>query len=274
MGNEPAVDRIPTTVEAVAASVACAQTLGLPGGDPEVIAEGYSTRVHLRPAPVVARVITTGRVLRGDPMPWLTREVAVAQFLAAAGAPIVPPWADPGPYLANGLEVSLWQWVHAEPGQVSQSAFGELVGELHAALSLYEKDLPPLVGPLTDIATALTVSDDAVLHRAAAELVPLALSWPRRPVHGDAHPGNVLLTAEGPRWTDFEDVCVGPVEWDFAPASVSDEAVAAYPGRIDRVRLEECRDLRRLQDLALDLADGVPDAARYDELTNALRRRL
>lgn len=113
MGNEPAVDRIPTTVEAVAASVACAQTLGLPSGDPEVIAEGYSTRIHLRPAPVVARVITAGRVLRGDPMPWLTREVTVAQFLAAAGAPIVPPWADPGPYMANGLEVSLWQWVQS-----------------------------------------------------------------------------------------------------------------------------------------------------------------
>jgi hypothetical protein len=266
--------RIPTTAEAVAASVACARSLGLPADDPEVIAEGYAVRVRLHPASVVTRVVTVGRVLRGDPMPWLEREVAVARFLAAAGAPVVPPWSDPGPYLADGLEVSLWQWAEHSPGKVAPAVFGVLLGELHAALASYEGDLPPLVGPLTDISSALTLSADAVLHAAAGELVPLALSWARRPLHGDAHPGNVLLTADGPRWTDFEDVCLGPVEWDLASMQVTDDAVAAYPGHVDRARLAECRDLRRLQTLAGVLTDDVQDASLYDELVNALRRRM
>lgn len=188
----------PTTAQAVAASVACARDLGLPADDPEVIAEGYSVRVRLQPSPVVTRVVTIGRELRPDPLPWLEREVAVGQFLARSQARIVPPWHEPGPHLAYGLEVSLWHWVEHRPGAVSGALFATMLGELHTALAMYDGDLPPLVGPLTDISTALRVSRDPVLHRVADELVPAALAWPRRPLHGDAHTGNVLLTPDGP----------------------------------------------------------------------------
>lgn len=160
------------------------------------------------------------------------------------------------------------------PGTVPGSVFGPMLGRLHLALGSYEGDLPPLAGPLADIAMALARCEDDILQRAAEELVPLALSWPRRPLHGDAHTGNVLMTPAGPRWTDFEDVCVGPVEWDLASLTVSDEAVDAYPGRIDRRRLEDCRDLRRLQFLASLLAGGHDDPALYDSLTSRLRQRL
>lgn len=263
-----------TTVDAVAASVACARAVGLPVDHPEVIAEGYSVRVHLHPTPVVSRVVTLGRELRGHPRPWLEREVAVGQFLSTSQVEVVAPWDDPGPHVVDGIDVSLWRWVEHEPGTVSGTDFGTMLGELHATLRSYEADLPPLVGPLTDIATAMTRSDDRVLHRAAEELVPLALSWPRRPLHGDAHTGNVLMTPTGPRWTDFEDVCVGPLEWDLASLTITDEALDAYPGHIDRVRLEECRDLRRLQILASLLVGDFDEAALYEELIARLQRRL
>jgi hypothetical protein len=264
---------VPTTDDAVAASVDCARRLGLPADDPEIIAEGYSVRVRLRPAPVVTRVVTQGRQLRPDPWPWLAREVAVGQFLEASGVPVVPPWTEPGPYVVRGLEVSLWRWTEHHEGTVAPAVFGAMLGELHAALASYDADLPPLVGPLTDIATALTLSDDPVLHRAAARLVPVALAWPRRPLHGDAHTGNVLLTADGPRWTDFEDVCVGPPEWDLASQTLTDEAVDAYPGPVDRTRLQSCRDLRRLQVLASLLADGAGDHPLRAEVAAVLDRR-
>ncbi len=241
---------VPSTADAVSASVACARALGLPADDPQVVAEGYSVRVRLSPAPVVTRVVTVGRELRPDPLPWLEREVAVAQFLAASGTPVVAPWEDPGPHVAEGLEVSLWHWADHDPTTVAPAVFGSMLGRLHAALASCPVELPTLVGPLTDISTALAVSSDPTLHRAAAELVPLALSWPRRPLHGDAHTGNVLMTPDGPRWTDFEDVCVGPAEWDLASMTVADDALAAYPGPVDRARLADCRDLRRLQVLA------------------------
>lgn len=267
------VSAIPSTAEAVAASVACARALGLPTGDPIVVAEGYSVRVHLRPAPVVTRVVTVGRELRPEPLPWLERELSVARFLAASGLPIVSAWHDPGPHIAGGLEVSLWHWADHDSSEVTAAEFGRMLGRLHEALASYPDALPTLVGPLTDVATALTVSDDPTLHRAAADLLPLALTWPRRALHGDAHTGNVLMTATGPRWTDFEDVCAGPVEWDLASMTVTDDALAAYPGPVDRTRLAQCRDLRRLQVLASLLVGEHHDAPLYQRLVTHLDQR-
>jgi hypothetical protein len=264
---------VPSTAQAVSASVACARALGLPGDDPEVVAEGYSVRVRLRPAPVVTRVVTLGRQLRPIPAPWLEREVSVARFLAAAGVPVVPAWDEPGPHTAEGLEVSLWRWVDHDAGEVSAARFGAMLGVLHDALATYPDDLPPLVGPLTDISTALAVSSHPTLHRAASVLLPLARSWPRRPLHGDAHTGNVLITPGGPLWTVFEDVCAGPVEWDLSSMTLTDDALAAYPGPIDRARLADCRDLRRLQVLASLLVGGHDEVPLLESLVAHLERR-
>lgn len=263
---------IPTVADAVAASVAVAARLGLPADDPVVVADGYSVRVRLDPAPVLSRVVTVGRVLRGAPRPWMEREISVARHLAGAGAPVVPPWEDAGPHQAYGLDVSLWRWVEPVPQPVLPETFGSLLGDLHRALEGYDGLLPTLVGPLTDIATALRLGDDPVLHDAAERLVPLALGWPRRPIHGDAHTGNILSTASGPIWMDFEDVCVGPVEWDLASRTLTDDSVDAYPGDVDRQRLEECRDLRNLQVLACLLTDDLQDANAYDDVSARLRR--
>ena len=264
----------PTTADAVAASMACARAVGLSVSDPEVIAEGYSVRVHLHPAPVVSRVVTRGSKSRGLPHPWLEREVAVGQFLSTSPVMVVAPWEDPGPHVIDGIPVSLWHWAERVPGTVSGTDFGMMLGQLHDTLASYEADLPVLIGPLTDIAAAMTYSDNLVLHRVAAELVPLALSWPRRPLHGDAHTGNVLMTATGPRWIDFEDVCLGPVEWDLASLTVTDEALDAYDGHIDRARLEDCRDLRRLQVFASLLAGDSHEPSLYESLLESLQKRL
>jgi hypothetical protein len=43
-----------------------------------------------------------------------------------------------------------------------------------------------------------------------------AFGFVERPLHGEPHLANVLLTPAGPRWIDLEDVCVGPLEWDLA----------------------------------------------------------
>jgi aminoglycoside/choline kinase family phosphotransferase len=73
---------------------------------------------------------------------------------------------------------------------------------------------------------------------------------------GDASLSNLLAAADGPRWNDFEDVCVGPVEWDVAGVS-SDardrygdayrtELLAAYGNRCDpdaRARIDEVHAL-------------------------------
>ena len=188
--------------------------------------------------------------------------------------PSVLPWTIPGPHHTRGMWVSLWQRVDHQPGTVGQAEFGRLLGQLHGALLGYTEPLPPLVGPLTDITTALTITTDPLLHEAARVLVPLALSWPRQPLHGDAHTGNLLTTPEGTVWADLEDVCVGPVEWDLASTTVTNEAVSAYPGAVDSARLEDCRALRRLQILAALLTDDVADPVLHDETVSALEAEL
>lgn len=254
--------------------MACARRLGLPADDPVVVSDGYSVRVHLRPAPVLTRVVTRGRVLRGDPRPWMEREVAVAAYAARRTDVVVPPWHDPGPHEVDGLEVSLWSWVEVVPGTVAPQEVALSLHALHRALADCPVPLPPLAGPLADVDAALRVSDDPVLHGAAAVLLPRALTWPRRPLHGDAHAGNLLPTADGPRWTDLEDVCAGPVEWDLASRTHDERTRRAYPGHLDVTRLQECRDLRTLQVLAAVLLDDQPDDQRDDRPDEGLRGRL
>ena len=59
-------------------------------------------------------------------------------------------------------------------------------------------------------------------------------------LHGEPHPGNLLLTTGGPRFIDLETCCRGPVEFDVAHAP--EEVGRHYPG-IDRDLLRQCRIL-------------------------------
>jgi len=51
-------------------------------------------------------------------------------------------------------------------------------------------------------------------------------------VHGDAHLGNVIQTARGPLWNDWEDTFRGPREWDLACLHATARAFGQEPGPI------------------------------------------
>jgi thiamine kinase-like enzyme len=59
-------------------------------------------------------------------------------------------------------------------------------------------------------------------------------------LHGEPHPGNVLITKQGLLFIDFETCCRGPVEFDLAHAP--EEVSTHYPG-LDYDLLRECRIL-------------------------------
>ncbi len=77
-----------------------------------------------------------------------------------------------------------------------------------------------------------------------------------QPLHGDASLSNLLATGGGPRWNDFEDVCVGAVEWDVAGVlsdararhgeSFSAELLAAYGGGLDRALIAQVDQVHAL----------------------------
>src|ERR1700734_1699814 len=87
-----------------AAAAAAASACGLKPDDLVVVHSGSNVLVHLRPAPVVARVMTGTAVLHDDLQRWLNREVSVLTFLEPSGFAVRPsPLIAPGPYRRNGL---------------------------------------------------------------------------------------------------------------------------------------------------------------------------
>jgi hypothetical protein len=251
------------TARAAAAATAIATAHGLRVEDPAVLAQGYAVRVHLRPAPVVARVSTITALLRTPIESWLGRELDVAAFLAGRGAPVVPPSdaLPPGPHRHDDLCVTFWRYVQPTSSAVPESPVaGRMLGELHAALRDYPGELPLLAPPLGDIPRGLErleragneilPAGDIALLRARYEqllprLSPSALG-PLQPIHGDAHVHNLIAVDGGWLWNDFEDTCLGPVAWDLASLDSDGRALAAYPDAPDPASLGLFRELRRL----------------------------
>ena len=214
---------------AVAAAVAAARAHGLRVDEPVVLRDRLNVLVWLKPAPVVARVAGTIAAVRpGDE--WLRREVAVADSLAAAGAPVVAPSAPScrrARITRTGGWLSFWAHVPAREGPIDPVAAGEALRACHAALRSFAGSLP-LLGVITEAEALLArlaaegtlAPDDARRAPAALRRGPCrrwrTLRAPVQPLHGDAHLGNVLNGPDGPLWNDWEDTCLGPVGWDAA----------------------------------------------------------
>jgi hypothetical protein len=238
----------------LAAAQAVAREHGVACDEAVLIAAGSNALVHLKPAPVVARVMTGTAVLHDDVEQWLAREVAVGAFLAERTDLVVAPSdiLPPGPYEQDGLWMTLWKFV-AHDAQAPPPQPGELgrsLRELHAALA----DFPGDLAPLSEIrdwlkrllaelrpSPPLTQRDIDRLGFELDALTPAVFesSLPAQALHGDASMGNVLRTDNGLLWNDLEDVCAGPVAWDIAglvasartrghSAKFTEELLAAY----------------------------------------------
>jgi hypothetical protein len=239
---------------ALAAAQAVAREHGVACDEAVHIAAGSNVLVHLKPAPVVARVMTGTAMLHDDPEQWLAREVAVGAFLTERTDLVVPPsdLLPPGPHEHDGLWMTLWKFVlhdaHAPPPEPRE--LGGSLRELHAALADFPGDLAPLSGIRDWLARLLaelrpspplTQQDIEWLRFQLDALTPTVFesSLPAQALHGDASLSNVLRTDGGLVWNDLEDVCAGPVAWDVAALVASaetrgqgakfiDELLAAY----------------------------------------------
>lgn len=274
---------------ALQAALRAAGDLGLPSAHAEVLRDRYNLLVHLPRPGVVIRVATATAEVRGPD--WLEREVAVAEALRDAGAPVVPPTrrCEPGPHSVDGFTLTVWDYVEVLPGvEPDPAEAGHRLRACHDVLDGFSPPAPrfpvlvearDLVHRLDRAARALPegaeppqppLADhdlehfDAVADRLTAQV--RALVVPFQQVHGDAHLGNVLPTAAGPLWGDWEDTIAAPREWDLAcalaggapPLGLGDGAagramVDAY-GFHDESVLALMLDVRRLQSVAWALA--------------------
>jgi Phosphotransferase enzyme family len=195
------------------AALAAAAEVGLPVDDPAVFEGAANAFVHLRPAPVLARVTLT--LVRG--VAALESELAFAQ--AAAGC-VAPP-ADGRVHEHGGLHVTFWRYVeHRRTEPEDAPAVGRALRRLHDAvrdtgLSLVRFDR---LDEAEGVASALEHPDRGLMLEAiaAARERLSALTFDEQPLHGDAHMRNAFITDEGPLWADLENVCSGPVEYDLA----------------------------------------------------------
>lgn len=241
--------------------MAVAEEHGLRVGEPVVLNDLFSLMVHLAPAPVVARVATWAPVMRRPAEDWLRREVEVTGWLAGQGAPVVSPSAElpAGPHERDGFAISFWTHLRADPDRtVGTPDCAAMLADLHAALRGYPGELPLLAPAANEIPRGLAALDadagpltpvEADRLRAAADrLRPFwqAPPGPLQPLHGDAHPGNIVATADGLVWIDFEDVCTGPVEWDLALLHQQDPDAVAAHHRCDPETMARCSKLRAL----------------------------
>lgn len=233
---------------------------------------GYANSMFkLEPLPVVARMTgSASKVREGDA--WLKREVKLADHLSRTGASVVRPWNGfpTGPHKLGGHYLTFWEYLEIVPRAVTPSEVGSALCELHEALEEYPGELP-VMGPLEEtwailarreVTDSLTAADLEIIARSSDYVRNACLKREtiHRPLHGDAHYGNLWPTDRGLVWGDFEDSHVGPIEWDLACMTASSTvfgrgeagaaALDAYSRSYDTSLLELLVVARTLQAIA------------------------
>ncbi|MGI5502501.1 phosphotransferase family protein [Lentzea sp. CA-135723] len=218
----------------VRAAVSLAASHGVVSNDPVVLKAASNVLVHLRPAPVVARVAGRTALMRPSVASHFARDLSISAFLAERGVPVVTasPLLPAGPHTHDGHVMVFTEFVPHDPDtRLSSNDLLKLLPDLHAELRHYDGDLP-VRGPLDDLANTLAYLDNLhvplePLHEHFASLRTRWNPTDVQPLHGDAHHGNVLMTPSGPVWNDFEDTWRGPIAWDLACAIGTNEEEAA-----------------------------------------------
>ncbi|WP_051472144.1 aminoglycoside phosphotransferase family protein [Patulibacter minatonensis] len=229
---------------ALRAAGAVADAQRIPCDDPVLVASGSNVLVHLRPSPVVARVMTGTVALHADPRGWLARELAVLRFLAPSGLAVAPcADAAPGPHEQDGLWMTLVGWV-PDTGPAVRPTGGRQVGralrDLHDALEPFPGDLDTAddlrgrIERLLHVLEPADVGGATALTALGSRLDELrgdvfASTLPARALHGDVSLSNLLRTPTGLVWNDFEDTFRGPAHWDVAGLVLSLRGRGAGP---------------------------------------------
>jgi aminoglycoside phosphotransferase (APT) family kinase protein len=232
---------------AVAAAMSIASSLDLAADDAIVLHDSNKLTLRLLPGDVVARVAPAAHQVSQF-------EVEIAQRLAESGCPVaaLEPRVDPRVYEHDGFVVTLWTYYEpAGPREIPPAGYAGALGRLQAGLR--KLDIPaPHFTDRVEQAQRLVASRDRTPALAAAdrELLGGTLRSLSRAIgdrgaaeqllHGEPHPGNVLVTKNGLLFIDFETCCRGPVEFDLAHAP--EEVSGHYPD-INQDLLRECRIL-------------------------------
>jgi hypothetical protein len=257
------VASMPSTIEnelipqAIEAASEVARLIGAGQVAPRLLHHSQHISVLWPSAETVARIIVCTEEAAAE---RLSRELAVARHLAAKQAPVVPASRSlpAGPYFRGKFGLTLWQFAAHAPADGDNPAH---VASAASALSVIHQSLSDYPGALPSFRTridecrillmdrsslpALSDADRKFLLATCDRLIRTLDGLPTElvPLHGDAGAHNVLMTSDGARFTDFEDVCLGPREWDLGWLPQIDLALFEP---VHRGRLSALSDMRSL----------------------------
>lgn len=200
--------------EANRAATIAAAGFGLPA--PELLRVGMNALY--RCGDVVLRV--------GRPSADPILALQLADRLLEIGIPVVRP-ARPSACVVDLLTVTAWHFVKPVDRPVDWTAVGAIVRRLHGLDRCEFPAAYPIPSPVTfpwwDFDRLLAETSDLVDEAALAgltETVDRNAGWAAFAdvvtCHGDVHPGNVLMTMDGPLLLDWDLMCTAPAGWDHA----------------------------------------------------------
>ncbi len=264
---------------AMDAATALAGELHLRVDDAVVIHNSNKLALRLLPCDVFARVALAGQEVAA-------LEIELALRLAGTGSPVavLEPRVEPRVYERDGFAVTLWTWYEVVPPDLdSPSAYADVLQHLHTGMRSIEIASPHFLDRAADAEQLVRHRDQTpALTEADRHLLLLTLQSARERIHscgaaeqllhGEPHPGNLLITRDGPLFIDFETCCRGPIEFDVA--HVPEEVSARYPDA-DQVLLAECRRLVLAMVAAWrwDIRDEFPDGHQHGRHILSLLRQ-
>lgn len=235
--------------------------LGLAADRAVVLHNSNKLTLRVLPCDVVARVAPADQQNAAF-------EVEIAGRLAESGVPVVAP--DRRVFTEKGFVVTLWAFHAPTSAQPPPDAYGRALHRLHTGMRAVDVPSPHFLDRVgaarrlladRDLTPALADADRALLAGTLQTLGEAASGRDEQLLHGEPHPGNVLMTAGGPLFVDFETCCRGPIEFDLAHAPA--EVAGHYPG-VDHDLLRACRTLvlAIVTTWRFDRDDEFPDGRR------------
>ncbi|MEU5153995.1 aminoglycoside phosphotransferase family protein [Glycomyces sp. NPDC021274] len=261
---------VPSAARAVAAAKAIAASLGLRADDAIVLNDSNILTLRLLPCDVLARVVPAAH--RSAQF-----EIDVARRLAESGGPVaaLDPRVEPRVHRRDGFDITLWTYyAPVSADEIPPADYADALARLHAGMRSLDIPTPHFTDRVEEAQQILADRDRSPeLAEPERKLLADTLRDLRGEIaghgqdqllHGEPHPGNLLATAQGPLFIDFETCCRGPVEFDLAHAP--DELEEHYPG-VDRELLRQCRILMlaMVTTWRWDRDDRLPDGRRLGE---------
>jgi Ser/Thr protein kinase RdoA (MazF antagonist) len=220
--------KLESTAGALEAAIQVARRLGIGCADPVVLHASQHVSIRLLPAGPVARVVRDD----SHSVDRLRRELMVTRFLAGRGAPVagLATAIPSGPHFADAFAMTFWEFVTHVPADEDNAEHtahaAAALRHVHQALADFPGELPNFWAKI-DRCRGLLQAQSALPGLAPGDRQFLLSTYDRlrisldrlpvklAPIHGDAHLGNVFITSDRALWSDFEDVCLGPREWDI-----------------------------------------------------------